>query len=200
MISGKQGSGKSTLSEMVHQCSARIGYKMPVVLKFADSLYEMHDRVLELLDKYEISHPPKDKRLLQLLGTEWGRSVYGDDIWVRIMKQRIAKLTGPHEPRRLCDPVIIDDCRFENEFDAFPEALRVRLECPESVRKPRTEGWRDVTSHPSEIDLDRYAAHGFFDLYLDTSVTPAAGGMELVLAQLAKGPDRWREKRHEQRS
>jgi hypothetical protein len=91
---------------------------------------------------------------------------------------------------------IVADCRFQNEFDAFPEALRVRLTASEDVRRTRTNSWRENTSHPSEIDLDGYEAEGKFDLVFDTSTaernTPEHCA-EMILAQLQK--QSWIEKR-----
>ena len=134
----------------------------------------------------------KDGPLLQWVGTEFGRNNYGINVWVDILKNKIKKYEAPHwsELNRL---VIVDDCRFENEFDAFPEALRVRLVCPEEVRKARTESWRDNTNHPSEIGLDAYEAEKKFDMYLQTDTIDVVHCSTLVAAQLQKGS--WKEKR-----
>jgi hypothetical protein len=88
---------------------------------------------------------------------------------------------------------VIGDCRFENEFDAFPHALRVRLGCPEEVRKSRCSMWRENTQHPSEIGLDKYAKEGWFDLYLHTDSISSNGAFNLTMAQLDKG--NWTDKR-----
>ena len=47
------------------------------------------------------------RSLLQSLGTEWGRNIVGQDIWVQAMEQ---KFQSSYAPLR-----IIDDLRFENE-------------------------------------------------------------------------------------
>jgi hypothetical protein len=91
--------------------------------------------------------------------------------------------------------VIIDDCRFPNEFEAFPEALRVRLNADEKVRKLRTEAWRENTLHPSEVSLDIYDIEGKFDLYLQTDIKESSPEhcATLITAQLLKKA--WIEKR-----
>lgn len=91
--------------------------------------------------------------------------------------------------------VIIDDCRFTNEFDAFPQALRVRLNAAEDVRKGRAESWRENTVHPSEVGLDLYDIEGKFDLYLQTDLAESSPKhcATLITAQLLKRT--WIEKR-----
>lgn len=64
--------------------------------------------------------------------------------------------------------IIVDDCRFENEFDALPEALRIRLEAREEVRRLRADSWREDVFHPSETGLDKYCEEGKFDLVFNT--------------------------------
>ena len=167
MISGKQGSGKTTLSDTIKKYAVDYDFDFVSTLKFADTLYELHEYLLNKMET--LTGKPrikKDGKLLQILGTEWGRENFGENVWVDILKKKIEKLES-QKSKRL---IIIDDCRFENEFDAFPEALRVRLYCAENVRKLRTDAWRDNTNHPSEIGLDDYSAKNLFDVTYDTSI------------------------------
>ncbi|MFN4278313.1 MAG: hypothetical protein ACK4FJ_18625 [Ferrovibrio sp.] len=48
--------------------------------------------------------------LMQTLGTEWGRNVVNQDLWLNLALSRIAGLTG------LGERVVIDDMRFPNEY------------------------------------------------------------------------------------
>lgn len=191
ILSGKQGSGKSSIQAEI-QKRAREKFEYVFLVNFADPLYVLHDFILNKMESaYGVPKPAsnKDGVLLQLLGTEWGRKVHGPNIWVDIMKTRIA---NPTNQRRL---FIIADCRFENEFHGFPEALRVRLYCDEAERKLRTHGWRETTNHASEIDLDKVHDAGLFDLYINTSGNNITieGAASLILAQLDKNS--WVEKR-----
>lgn len=186
LISGAQGSGKtSTQNEIIRRLS---GKRSCQVINFADVIYEMHDRTLDVLHKFIPRRElVKDGPLLQLLGTEWGRKTIDENIWVRIAQEKYRQI-------QLEDcVVIVGDCRFENEFDAFPEALRIRLECPEKVRKERCSMWRENTKHPSEISLDEYARQGKFDLYIDTSKVTCENATTLIMAQIDKNS--WLEKR-----
>jgi len=179
LISGKQGSGKtSTANELAEILKNTYG-KLVLRTRFAQPLYEMHDKVLEVLEGYGVKRDlKKDGPLLQLLGTEWGRKTIDENIW--------ANLTYNKVMNSLDDFAIIDDARFENEFDIFPESecLRVRLDAPEEVRKARCEMWRAETNHPSEIGLDSYAMAGEFDLYLDSANSPRSFNVQAILHAL----------------
>lgn len=201
MLSGPQGSGKSTTAEALFKECSRLGYQKRRILKFADPLYMLHDFILNRMERFNgIKRVKKDGVLMQLLGTEWGRQVFGPNVWSDILKQSINELVNMsiinpemYPPGKVL--IIVDDCRFENEFDAFPEALRVRLNAYEAVRKKRTESWREKTSHASETGLDAYAAQGKFDLYLRTDEPESSPEhcATLIFAQLQKRS--WPEKR-----
>jgi hypothetical protein len=177
LISGKQGSGKTTLQKELYSTIERDGSAL--TMNFADALYEMHDAVLKVLHKYMDPRPiVKDGPLLQLLGTQWGRETIDQDIWVKLMRKRVNKVG------QSITHVIVGDCRFENEFDAFPEALRVRLYCPEAVRKARCSMWRDNTEHASETGLDQYYLKNKFDLVLNTEKSDQKDDVQEVIEML----------------
>jgi tRNA A37 threonylcarbamoyladenosine biosynthesis protein TsaE len=171
LISGKQGSGKTTLMNHVSAELRQMGL-LPCPVIFAQTIYDIHDFALEVLRQRGVDRPGlvKDGKLLQMLGTEWGRNI-DENIWVKTLLGEIemkrTNRTTTYSPK----PVfIISDCRFRNEFDGVPGALTVRLEASTEVRKERCSAWRDNDTHPSEIDLDGYAREGKFHLYLDTEL------------------------------
>lgn len=132
----------------------------------------------------------KDGELLQLLGTEWGRNCVGKNIWVDCLKGELEHLkkiwTEKHH--LFC---IVGDCRFENEFDSFPDALRVRLYCDKETRKKRCSDWREKDAHLSEIGLDKYAGQGKFDLCLHTKYMDISECAEQILRALTENT--WKE-------
>lgn len=170
MISGKQGSGKSSLSRAIcqhlNETRADLFAKQ---IRFAAPLYEMHEACRKVAMLYGIPFDEKEGRLLQLIGTEWGRTVKGENTWVNALREMIKVYKMREELAVDFDETIyvIDDCRFKNEFYGFKdEAYTIRLIAPEEARKVRTHAWRSDTTHPSEIDLDGIESE--FDLVIDT--------------------------------
>jgi len=188
IISGKQGSGKTTMSRAVLEACERwkiITHR----LRFAQPLYEMHDKVWEVMNRYGIDRDSvKDGPLLQLLGTEWGRKTISKNIWVNLMQNQIEQIRNDNANKNWVG--VIEDCRFKNEFDAFPHALHVRLKCIEAIRKKRCESWREHTKHASEIDLDSYDELAYFDLYLDTGFHDIETCAALIIKKLGEKYDK----------
>ena len=174
--SGKQGSGKTTLAKKLSDYFGENHKRM----RFAEPLYEMHDACREILKKYGIKnydYTKTDGNLLQLLGTEWGRKTIHDNVWVDCLLNALREL--PHDL-----VVTIEDCRFENEFDAFnctPNVLRVRLEASRATRLARAEMWRSNENHESEIGLDHYAATDKFDFRFDCDKQTADEIFKIVI-------------------
>lgn len=116
-ICGTAGAGKNTVAD--HLCG-RHGFTQ---MAFADPLYAavsaMTGLPVHLLKDREVKERTIDwigkspRQLLQSLGTEWGRQMVADDIWVR--RAMI------HAKWRMTD-VAITDVRFDNEAAAIREA------------------------------------------------------------------------------
>lgn len=170
MISGQQGSGKTSLQKaIVQHINETRADLFAKHIRFAAPLYEMHDACRKVAMMYGIPFEEKEGRLLQLIGTEWGRMVKGDDVWVKALREMIKVHQMREELAADFDDTlyVIDDCRFKNEFYGFKdEAFTVRLIASEAARKARTHGWRENTNHPSETDLDGLDSE--FDLVIDT--------------------------------
>jgi hypothetical protein len=165
-ISSKQGGGKSSLCKEIELLSPSYGFDFCHTIKFASPIYELHEFILNKMETWTGQPRPKfNKTLLQYLGTEFGRSNYGENVWADICRKSVELKGGTKVVRNL---VLIDDMRFENEFDIFPEAVRIRLEATKETRKLRCENWRENDTHPSEIGLDDYSLLGKFDYYYST--------------------------------
>jgi len=150
-LCGKMGSGKSTVCDMITAELHEYGYEV-IVKKFAQPLYDMQEFIYKRA--YLDQPATKDRKLLQWLGTEWGRSL-DHDLWVDIWEQDVRHdkfFTGN-------DKVIYiaDDIRFDNEAEKVTEmgGIVIRVDAPEDIRAARIK--IQNTKHSSEKGIsDKY--------------------------------------------
>ncbi len=115
-LSGAAGSGKNTVAEL-------LGFRQTA---FATPLYKMLAALTGLpvrdLQNRATKETPigwlgkSPRELLQTLGTEWGRNLVAEDVWVRATLQEIAPWLAAGER------VAITDVRFDNEAAAVRTA------------------------------------------------------------------------------
>ena len=116
--------------------------------------------------------PPKDRKLLQELGT-WARE-YDDEIWMRVVSD--AMKNASHIP------YVITDCRRRSELTKFRNLISVYIECPEDIRLERLKK-RDVTfdevslHHKAEREIPSLREDCDFIVYND-------GDMDYLREQL----------------
>jgi len=82
------------------------------IVKFADPIYEIEKAVFAIAGLGDPENYPKEQRrfLLQTIGTEWGRKIIGENIWIDIMDRRLAAMSKEEN-------IFITDMRFENEAE-----------------------------------------------------------------------------------
>lgn len=104
---------------------------------------------------------PETRDMLQKRGTEEGRHVFGEDIWIRTLEAWIGSFVAAGAYR-----FVITDVRFPNEADwvKMMGGRVVRVEGRGGLDGP-------LAFHPSETALDGYDK---FDLHLDNSPKNAA--------------------------
>jgi hypothetical protein len=120
-LCGPAGAGKSTVADIL--CGDGRGVTIPL----ADPLYKALSAMFGIPEAALVDRGKKEqtidwigqspRRLLQTLGTEWGRQVIGDDIWARICLRRAAISLGAG-----FKVVAVPDVRFDNEAAAIREA------------------------------------------------------------------------------
>lgn len=103
-FTGKMGVGKSTAIKYLEN-----KFPFTKIIKFADPLYDIQRYVYERSGL--ILNSPKDRKLLQFIGTDWGRSI-NDNIWVELYEKSVK--TSRYESM-ICPLVLTDDVRFDNE-------------------------------------------------------------------------------------
>lgn len=112
-LCGPAGAGKNSVAEIL--CS-RLSFRQ---MAFADPLYEaaaaitgisveaMQDRGIKEREIGWLGKSPR--RILQLLGTEFGRGHLGSDVWIRHLGRRLSAMQESGKN------VVITDVRFPNE-------------------------------------------------------------------------------------
>lgn len=92
------------------------------------------------------------RRLMQTLGTDWGREAVEANLWARVGLEKAKRLQG------LDGNVVIDDLRFPNEYTLLKEAgaTTVRIIRPDAPTPPsgssRYEGLLDT--HEFDVVID----------------------------------------------
>jgi len=139
-IHGKARAGKDTVASFI--LSARGGY----VYSFADPIRAMLKGIgVDMDEPYWQAHKEdvievlgaSPRKLMQTLGTEWGRNLINPDLWLILAKQRLLNY-GPG--------MIIPDVRFENE------AAWVRSQGGTLIHVERP-GSEKVAAHSSEAGV-----------------------------------------------
>lgn len=122
-LTGAAGAGKDTVAGHLFH---RYGY---MKLALADPLYGMisamtgltvdqiADRKIKEADIAWIGTSPR--RLLQTLGTEWGRGTLGDDIWIKNLFRRIDAYSAAMGRWSDKASFVVTDVRFANEAKAI---------------------------------------------------------------------------------
>ena len=147
---GKAGSGKSYCAKFMIK---KYGFR---VAKFAYPVYMIAEKYFNMRDK--------DRKLLQVIGTDAGRDMVGPDLWVNRFEEdmRIVQVTSA----RLSIPLpkfVSDDCRFPNEHKVLSHSgfMGIYLDVNEEVRKSRLIGrdgvsQEDTFNHRSETMIDTF--------------------------------------------
>ena len=108
---------------------------------------------------------PEARRLLQVMGTEVGREMFGDDFWVNQAMRGVSKF----------DKIVFTDVRYPNEYKAIKlqEGRMIRLTKPSVIA---------VNDHSSESALDN---HGFDGIIVnDGSIEELHRNIDLFMKEL----------------
>jgi hypothetical protein len=104
----------------------------------------------------EIPGTPTPRRLMQLLGTDWGRKLVHDRIWVASWEA----MAEQHEH------VVADDCRFPNEYKAIRsmpggQVWRITRQSAVITSVHASEGQLDTVAVDQELTNDGTAGELF---------------------------------------
>jgi hypothetical protein len=159
-ISGKTGSGKSTTAEALRKFWGERG-----VATFRYDMQEpaqaMAKATMTVGRHYGLGDGVPRSLVCSIY--DWGR-LEDPEMWVKAAKFRIEQITKVWEDKKLLYVVVIDGPRYKREFDAWPQALKVRVEAPHAVLQERVPLYR-IERYRSETSIE----YESFDLSFDTS-------------------------------
>ena len=164
-LTGKAGAGKDTAGHYANRNHGFELYALSWPLK--SGLEAMFDLSPDVWTREHKETPipwlgKSPRELMQTLGTDWGRKLVRQDVWVRTMLHRWAMVQTMHPPR-LC----VMDVRFNDEADAikYHDGHILRIVRP---------GVLPVSAHPSEAGID--------DRYVDWTILNDGSPHELELS------------------
>ena len=154
---GNAGCGKNYIAEKI--LPKILPNKNTVIIAFADHFKV--DCIIKHGVDYNKVFGEKDfetRKMLQKVGTEEGRNVYGPDIWVNSVANWI-KILGSRGVERF----IICDCRFKNEVDWIKKnnGTVIKINAPSRHKqrmlnesKNNTEKLKNIQNHQSESEIE----------------------------------------------
>lgn len=149
-LCGEKGSGKDTVTRYLVSDYGFVQESLAAPMKKA--LAAMFDVPLDVFDDPKRKEKPLEclhwltpRHLIQTLGTEWGRNIISQFIWIRILQHRIEELESLG-----LNNIVVSDVRFDSE------AITINCiggEVWEITRGEKTYSPEDP--HLSEAGIDR---------------------------------------------
>ena len=162
-LHGEPGSGKDTVGEFLYTKHDFCVYRMADPLKFG--LSRMFNIPLEDIENQDIKNLPSYKfgksirYLMQTLGTEWGRNMVEDDVWIKMAIENIENIENREStPPFMQSNIVITDIRFDNEAKMVQDmgGHVIEITRPHNESNGLTAGVQNHTSNagiiPSLID------------------------------------------------
>jgi hypothetical protein len=145
-LSGYARSGKDTVAQLLclNHNFKRLSFADPMrkAILTLDPKVDESTRVSHLVDDngWEIAKQnPEVRRLLQVFGTDVGRNMFGDNVWIDMAFKNIDRDSR----------VVIADVRFPNEAKAIKDRGG-------TVIRINRHNHSAVNAHKSEIAMDNY--------------------------------------------
>jgi hypothetical protein len=174
-LSGYAQSGKDSTAELLclNYGYTRLAFADPMrqALMIINPKLDSITHVSDFVEDYgwDIAKKnPEVRRLLQLLGTDFGRKMLGDDVWIKIALSGI-------KPE---DKVVISDVRFPNEADAIRKLGGI-------VWRINRRNHSAVNGHVSEHAMDNYMFNHV--IYNDGTLDDLSDEVFMLAKQLKLG-------------
>lgn len=142
-LTGKARSGKDTVAKLLqkHNALQTISFAEPIRAALRGMMHLTDEHFHGKLKEQELEWLGKSPRqLMQLLGTEWGRHLVNENIWLLLAQRQI------EAAHKIGLPVVVTDVRFENEAKFIREQGGVLWHIYRN-------GVESVNSHASEAGV-----------------------------------------------
>lgn len=144
-LNGKMGVGKSEALKTLNEISeAKV-----VNVKFAQPIYDIQEYIYNRIQA-AYSRPEtfiKDRKLLQWIGTEWGRNSISSNLWVDLWAAEVKRNLD------LGYLVVCDDVRFDNEAEVIKNLGGKILQITSTRTDERIDTRSGLTNHASEAGI-----------------------------------------------
>jgi hypothetical protein len=172
-LSGYAQSGKDTVAELLclNYGFKRISFALPM----RDAIYTLNpyveggNRIVDLVDEYgwDVAKAnPEVRRLLQVFGTEVGRSLFGETFWIDQAFKRAEEY----------ERVVFSDVRFPNEATAIQQRGG-------DVWRINRHNHAPVNGHKSEHAMDMFMFKHV--LYNDGTIDDLADEVFMLAKELS---------------
>lgn len=116
-------------------------------VKFAQPLYDIQEYAYNRI-KGAYSKPEgfvKDRKLLQWIGTEWGRDTISKSLWTDIWQKEVSFILNATDAVVVCD-----DVRFDNEAELIKSMGGKIIRISSDRGAEKAEGGVGIVNHSSE--------------------------------------------------
>lgn len=147
-FNGGYGVGKSTAIKCLQEVFPDKSFHL---VKFAGPLYDMQEYIYGRISSV-IQRPAnfaKDRKLLQWLGTEWGRGL-DQNLWTQIWTQEVK--TALESDSNVI--IVCDDARFDNEAELVKSLGGTIIKLVRTDNAKHAEGGTGIANHASEAGIN----------------------------------------------
>ncbi len=143
-------------------------------MKFAQPLYDMQEYMYKRVEAVHQRDETfiKDRKLLQWIGTEWGRDSISKTLWVDLWKNEVRSV---RKTFKIDTIITTDDCRFDNEAEAVKSLGGVIVKIVSNKNGERIDTTSGIVQHKSEAGV----SDKFIDFTIDNSYSKAEFYKEL---------------------
>lgn len=159
-LNGSMGCGKSEAFKAIKEHAHG---RTVVLVKFAQPLYDIQEMIYNRIKSVHVRPDNfiKDRKLLQWIGTDWGRDTISKTIWVDIWKSEVQSHI---DAGRL---VVCDDVRFDNEGELLKELGGIVIRITSDRTAERIDTAAGIKNHASEAGI----AHNLIDMIVENNGT-----------------------------